>query len=97
MPVRVAGFLVKNKSSIPSGAYNCTSQSKWSGLIYNTKELYKKFDAMLKDISEEYGTTLINFAKYKIVMFAMAKLMEMESTEQNKVLLYLFNYINNTK
>ena len=27
-------------------------------------------------------------------MFAMAKLMEMDSTEQNKVALYLFNSIN---
>ena len=26
-------------------------------------------------------------------MFAMAKLMEMETTEQNKVVLYLFNII----
>ena len=69
------------------------SQSKWSGLIYNTKENYEKFDSMLKDIDEEYRTTLINFAKYKLVMFAMAKLMEMESTEQNKVALYLFNNI----
>ena len=25
----------------------CMSQSKWSGLIYNTKENYEKFDAML--------------------------------------------------
>ena len=61
----------------------CMSQSKWSGLIYNTKEYYEKFDNMLKDIDEEYRTTLINFAKYKLVMFAMAKLMEMETTEQN--------------
>ena len=72
----------------------CISQSKWSGLIYNTKENYEKFDAMLKEIDEEYRTTLINFAKYKHVMFAMAKLMEMEATEQNKVALYLFNSIN---
>ena len=71
----------------------CMSQSKWSGLIYNTKEYYEKFDNMLKDIDEEYRTTLINFAKYKLVMFAMAKLMEMETTEQNKVALYLFNDI----
>lgn len=72
----------------------CMSQSKWSGLIYNTKENYEKFNTMLKDIDEEYRTTLINFTKYKIVMFAMAKLMEMETTEQNKVALYLFNSIN---
>ena len=32
----------------------CMSQSKWSGLIYNTKENYKKFDSMLKNIDEEY-------------------------------------------
>ena len=71
----------------------CMSQSKWSGLIYNTKENYEKFDNMLKSIDEEYRTTLINFGKYKIVMFAMARLMEMESTDQNKVALYLFNNI----
>ena len=69
----------------------CMSQSKWSGLIYNTKENYAKFADMLKSIDEEYRTTLINFAKYKLVMFAMAKLMEMETTSQNKVALYLFN------
>ena len=71
----------------------CMSQSKWSGFIYNTKENYEKYDAMLKEIDEEYRNTLINFAKYKIVMFAMDKLMEMETTEQNKVALYLYNTI----
>ncbi len=71
----------------------CMSQSKWSELIYNTKEYYEKFDKMLKDIDEEYRTTLINFGKYKLVMFAMSKLMEMDITEQNKVALYLFNNI----
>ena len=71
----------------------CMSQSKLSGLIYNTKENYEKFDAMLKEVDEEYRTTLINFAKYKLVMFAIAKLMEMETTEQNKVALYLLNSI----
>ena len=48
----------------------------------------------LKEIDEEYRTTLINFAKYKLVMFAMAKIMEMDSFEQNKVALYLFNSID---
>ena len=71
----------------------CMSQSKWSGLIYNTKEYYKKFDTMLKEIDEEYRTTHINMAKYFNIMFAMAKLMEMDTTEQNKVALYLYNTI----
>ena len=55
--------------------------------------MYEKFDKMLKEIDEEYRTTLINFRKYKLVMFVMAKLMEMKVTEQNKVALYLFNNI----
>lgn len=71
----------------------CMSQSKWAGLIYNTKENYEKFDKILKEVDEEYRTTLINFSKYKLVMFAMAKIMEMETTEQNKVALYLSNIL----
>lgn len=39
----------------------CMSKSEWSGLIYNSKENYEKFDSMLKNIDEEYRTTLINF------------------------------------
>ena len=72
----------------------CMSKSEWYGLIYNTKENYEKFDSMLKDIDKEYRTTLINFGKYKLVMFAMVKLMKMETTKQNKVALYLFNIIS---
>ena len=71
----------------------CMSQSKWCGLIYNTKENYEKFDSMLKDIDEEYTTTLINFGKYKIVMFAMAKIMELAVEQQNQVALYTLNSI----
>ena len=73
----------------------CMTQSKLSGIIYNTKENYEKFDAMLKEVDEEYRTTLINFgqSKYFNINFAMAKLMEMETTEQNKVAFYLFNNI----
>ena len=72
------------------------SKSEWSGLIYNSKENYEKFDNMLKSVDEEYRTTLINFGsrKYFYINFAMAKLMEMETTEQNKVALYLFNSIS---
>jgi hypothetical protein len=47
--------------------------------------------AIWKNIYEEYRTIIISFAKYKLVMLTMAKLMEMEITEQNKVALYLFN------
>ena len=57
--------------------------------------MYEKFDTMLKEVDEEYKTTLINFAKYKLVMFTMSKIMEMKETKRNKIVLYLFNSINN--
>ena len=72
----------------------CLTTSSWTNILYNKIEMYQKFDTMLKEVDEEYRTTLINFAKYKLIMFTMAKLMEMETTEQNKVSLYLFNNIS---
>ena len=71
----------------------CMSQDKWSGLKFNTKENYERFDNMLKSIDEEYRTTNINMAKYFTVMFAEAKLMESPVELQNQVALYLFNSI----
>ena len=70
------------------GNYSLNQTAKRAGV-----KNFDKFHNMLKDINEEHRTTRINFAKYKLVMFAMAKLMEMETTEQNKVALYLFNHI----
>ena len=71
----------------------CMSQDKWSGLKFNTKENYEKFDTMLKSIDEEYRTTNINMEKYFNIMFAEAKLMESPVEQQNQVALYLFNSI----
>ena len=71
----------------------CMSEDKWSGLKFNTKENYEKFDNMLKSIDEEYRATNINMAKYFNVMFAEAKLMESPVEQQNQVALYLINNI----
>ena len=71
----------------------CMSDSSCTNLKYDKPEMYKYFYSMLKEIDEEYRTTLINFAKYHLIMFAMAKIMEMDKTEQNKVALYLVNKI----
>ena len=71
----------------------CLTTSDWANILYNKTEMYEKFDAMLKEVDEEYRTTLINFAKYKLVMFTMAKIMEMEQIQRNKVILFLFNSV----
>ena len=69
----------------------CLTTSDWANILYNKAEMYEKFDTMLKEVDKEYRTTLINFAKYKLVMFTMAKIMEMTKEERNKEPLYLFN------
>ena len=65
-----------------------------TNLEYDKKEMYKYFDNLLKGISIEYRTTTINFANYPYIIFVSSKIMEMDSTEQNRVALYLFNSIN---
>ena len=72
----------------------CMSDSSYTDLKYDKPEMYKYFDNMLKEIDEEYRTTLINFDKYHLIMFAMAKIMEMTKEEQNQIALFLFNAIN---
>ena len=72
----------------------CLTTSDWDNILYNKSEMYEKFDTMLKEVEEEDRTTIINFAKYKLVMFVMAKIMEMTKEEQNQTAMYLFNRIN---
>ncbi len=55
-------------------------------------------DNQLKELDDEYRTTIINFNKYPNITLAMSKIMEMSKEEQNQIALYLFNdayFINN--
>ena len=54
----------------------------------------KYFDNLLKEINIEYRTTTSNFANYPYTIFVSSKIMEMDSAQQNKIALYLFNSIN---
>ena len=65
-----------------------------TNIAYNKTEMYKYFDNLLKEINIEYRTTTVNFANYPYIMFAISKVIEMNSIEQNRVALYLFNSIN---
>lgn len=65
-----------------------------TNLNYNKIEMYKYFDNLLKEINIEYRTTTVNFANYPYIMFAISKVIEMNSIEQNRAVLYLFNSIN---
>ena len=69
------------------------SESNYTNLKYNKPEMYKEFNNRLKEIDEDYKTTIINYSKYPIITFAMAKIMEISKEDQNQIALYLFNEI----
>ena len=71
----------------------CINDSVYTNLKYNKKEMLNKFDKRLKEIDEEYRTSIVDFSKYKLVMLTMANIMELDVEEQNKVALLLFNSI----
>ena len=72
----------------------CMSDSSCTNLKYDKPDMYKYFDSLLKENDIEYRTTLVNFARYPLIIFAMAKIMEITKEEQNQVALYLFNVLN---
>ena len=72
----------------------CLSSSSYTNLKYNKSHIHSLFDKKLKEIDNEYLTSYVNMRKYPQVLFVMAKLMEMNNTEQNKVAMYLINNID---
>lgn len=69
------------------------SDSSYTNLKYDKPKMYKQFDTKLKKIDQEYRSTIINFNKYPIITFSMAKVMELDTFTQDKLALYLFNII----
>ena len=71
----------------------CMSESAYTKLKYNKSYIHSKFDNELKKIDKDYLTSYVNMRKYPQVLFVMAKIMEMNNAEQNKIAMYLYNYI----
>ena len=72
----------------------CMSESAYTKLKYNKSHIHSIFDKKLKEIDNEYLVSYINMRKYPQVLLVMAKIMEMNNTEQNKVAMYLVNNTN---
>ena len=66
------------------------SETNYSNLNYDKKEMFKKFDTRLKEIDEEYIQNL-NSPKY--ILMIVARITELSKEEQNKIGIYLFNNI----
>lgn len=71
----------------------CISSSTYTNLRYNKAHIHSVFDKRLKEIDNEYLTRYVNMRKYPIILLVMAKIIEMNSQEQNQVAMYLYNTI----
>ena len=71
----------------------CMSSSAYTNLKYNKAHIHSIFDKRLKEIDNEYLTSYVNMRKYPTILFVMAKIMEMNKTEQNQVAMYIVNTI----
>ena len=69
------------------------SSSIYTNLRYKKAHIYNVFDKRLKEIDSEYLTSYVNMRKYPIILFVMAKIMEMNNQEQSQVAMYLYNSI----
>lgn len=72
----------------------CMSSSAYTNLKYNKAHIHSIFDKRLKEIDNEYLASYVNMRKYPIILFVMAKIMEMNNQEQNQVAMFLYNSIN---
>ena len=71
----------------------CMSSSAYTNLRYNKSHIFSVFDKKLKEIDNEYWVSYVNMRKYPTILFAMAKIMEMNNAEQNQIAIYLYNNI----
>ena len=67
--------------------------SAYTNLKDNKVHIHSVFDNRLKEIDNEYLVSYVNMRKYPILLFIMAKIMEMNNKEQNQVAMYLYNII----
>lgn len=69
----------------------CLADSSMSSISYDKKEMLKIADTRLREIDEEYRTTIVNMAKYGTILLTIAMIIELPLEEQNQIAMYLCN------
>ena len=69
----------------------CISSSSYTSLKYDKAHIHSVFDKRLKETDNEYLTSYVNMRKYPIILFIMAKIIEINNNQQNQIAMYLYN------
>ena len=71
----------------------CVFSSGYLNFKYDKKEYYKQYDKLLREWDEEYSKSFLDARKYPIILFVLAKMMEMNEGEKNQVIMWFINNI----
>ena len=85
----IKGMDIKNKLRLGV----CMFSSSYINTSYDKAKIFNKMDAKLKEIDKEYTISFSGIENHPLVLFAASKIMELSKEEQNRVALYLINYI----
>ena len=85
----IKGMDIKNKLRLGV----CIFSSSYINTSYDKAKIFNKMDAKLKEIDKEYTISFSGIENHPLVLFAASKIMELSKEEQNRVALYLINYI----
>ena len=61
--------------------------------VFSSGYLNFKYDKLLREWDEEYSKSFFDARKYPIILFVLAKMMEMNEGEKNQVIMWFINII----
>lgn len=71
----------------------CAFSSNYLNLKYDKNKYYKQYDGLLREWDDEYSKSFLDARKYPIILFVLAKMMEMNEGEKNQVIMWFINNI----
>lgn len=71
----------------------CVFSNSYLDFKYDKKLYYNQYDELLKKWDDKYSKSFLDIRSYPIIVFALAKMMEMNDGEKNQVLMWFINNI----
>lgn len=69
----------------------CAFSNSYLDFKYDKKEYYNQYDELLRKWDDEYSRSFLDARKYPIILFILAKMMEMSEGEKNQVIMWFIN------
>lgn len=71
----------------------CVFSSNYLNFKYDKNKYYKQYDELLRKWDYEYSKSFLDARKYPVILFVLAKIMEMNEGEKNQVIMWFINNI----